>query len=163
MRSIAHSFLLATTLVLAAAAPAFAAAPGSHAVTVSTGDTLELRVGHSAEARVRVWVESGYHVQANPPSADYLIATQLKLGRMPGVRPGKVAYPKGVPYTLEGSDEKFSTYSGAFELVVPVHVSRAARPGGGALKGTLRYQACDERVCYAPVSVPVSISVRVAK
>ena len=161
MRSIA--LLPALLLALLLATPGAASPPGAKAVTVSAGDTLELRTGSTAEATVHVSVESGYHVQSNPPSAGYLIATLLKLGRIPGVQAGKVKYPKGAPYKLEGSDEVLSTYSGSFDLSVPVRVSRAARPGGGQLKGTLRFQACDEHACYAPVTVPVSIPVRVVK
>jgi DsbC/DsbD-like thiol-disulfide interchange protein len=152
---------LGISLALAAAAPA--SPPTAKTVTVTTDDTLEVRTGATAEARVHVTVESGFHVQSNPPSASYLIATQLKLNRMPGVTPGKVKYPKGTPYKLEGSDETLTTYSGSFDLVVPVRVSRAARPGGGALKGTLRYQACDEHACYAPTTATLSIPVRVVK
>jgi hypothetical protein len=36
-------------------------------------------------------------------------------------------------------------------------VKRAATPGATlTVKGTLKYQACDNSICYAPVSVPLS-------
>jgi hypothetical protein len=39
-------------------------------------------------------------------------------------------------------------------------VKRAASPDGSlTLKGVLKYQACDNTICYAPVSVPVTWTV----
>ena len=36
----------------------------------------------------------------------------------------------------------------------------SAKPGPLTVKGTLRYQACDDKVCYRPTNVPLEWTVR---
>ena len=39
---------------------------------------------------------------------------------------------------------------------------RASEGGSLAIKGTLRYQACDEAICYLPVTLPLAWTVKLA-
>ena len=68
-------------------------------------------------------------------------------------------YPPGVPYVIEGMPGELNTYEGSFEVVVHLHAGDSAKPGERTLNGVLRYQACDERSCRFPSSVPVSVPV----
>jgi hypothetical protein len=45
-------------------------------------------------------------------------------------------------------------YAKTFEIVTPVTVT----PGTTAVAGTLSYQACDDRLCYLPESIPVTFT-----
>jgi hypothetical protein len=42
----------------------------------------------------------------------------------------------------------------------PAHRAALAKTEGVTITGTLDYQACDDRICFNPKSVPVSYTVR---
>ena len=154
-----YSTCLAVGLLLSCiAAAAFAAEP---VVNIKPVEATTLGPGAGARAHIVLTIDSGYHVQSNPPSADYLIPTELKLKAAPGVRIGTVVYPKGQPFKLEGSNDVLSTYMGTVELAVPLRLTGRARARDLKLTGTLRYQACDEKACFAPITVPVEVPVHV--
>jgi DsbC/DsbD-like thiol-disulfide interchange protein len=130
-------------------------------VAVEEPALVSVAAGGATEARITVMVASGYHVQANPASDQFLVPLQLELKSTGGVRPEQPHYPPGQPYQLEGAANDLLTYGGTVELVVPLRASPSARPGHRVLQGTLRYQACDTRACLFPAAVPVSVPVRV--
>src|SRR4051812_23847254 len=57
---------------------------------------VEITPGGSAEATVRMTIQSGYHVNANPPTFSYLKPTALEISPFDGVSVAFVTYPKGV-------------------------------------------------------------------
>lgn len=117
--------------------------------------------GHSAEAEISIKVKTGYHVQANPASEEYLIPTKLEIQTVDGLQIGAPVYPKGQSFKLEGSDQALSTYQNSFVIKVLIQADAKAQAGDKTLQGTLRYQACDARSCLFPDSVPVQLTVTV--
>ncbi len=130
-------------------------------VTVSSPALVIVAQGGGGQARVSVTVADGFHVQANPASADFLIPLRLQLRAKGGVRATIPVYPPGEPYRLEGMPNELMTYNGSIEIVVHLTAGDSAQPGDRTLRGVLRYQACDDRSCRIPASVPVSVPVRV--
>ena len=51
-------------------------------------------------------------------------------------------------------------YSKPFRITVPVTVAKTAS-GTLDIKGTIRYQACDDKVCYTPKTIPLAWSLPV--
>lgn len=117
-------------------------------------------LGGLARAKLTFVVASGFHVQANPPAEDYLIATKLEVQPSDGLAVSAPVYPAGKKHRLEGSTEDLLTYEGTFEIVLPVKVTGDAKPGERLLKASLRYQACDARSCMAPTSIQFEIPIR---
>src|SRR5436190_20097351 len=66
----------------------------SESVVKATAQRVEIPAGGSAEATVRLTVQSGYHVNANPPTYPYLKATALEMSAADGVSIAFVTYPK---------------------------------------------------------------------
>jgi DsbC/DsbD-like thiol-disulfide interchange protein len=122
---------------------------------------ITINAGKSAEAQITVKVKSGYHVQANPASEEYLIPTKLELKTADGITSGTPVYPKGQHFKLEGSNQNLATYQNSFVIKVPLQADSKAKAGETKLEGTLRYQACDAKSCLFPDSVPVQIPVTV--
>ena len=177
MRSSALRHVLAisvTALVPAALIPAALAAfcgpasagitsMGEKVVSVHPVPAVSIERGKADTAHVTVVVQAGYHVQANPASDAYLIPTTLKATATRGITAGKSIYPKGKEHKLQGSEDKMSTYEGTFEIAVPLKAARTATYGSRKLKAALRFQACDDKACFAPTSIPVEIDVQVAE
>ena len=132
-------------------------------VTVRVLEPVKLMAGASVQARVLVAVAEGYHLQANPASEAYLIATRLELKAAEDISIGKLNYPKGKPYRLNGADKEIQTYEGSFEIGVPLKAEERARSGERILQGRLHYQACDSKTCLFPTSVPVTLTLQIVE
>ncbi|MBI2837916.1 MAG: hypothetical protein HYX75_06365 [Acidobacteria bacterium] len=147
-------------LALAIGSSAGTAADRPPVVSVKPQDPIVTPIGGMTRAKLTFVVASGFHVQANPPAEDYLIATRLDLQPSEEVTASSPVYPAGKKYRLEGSTEDLLTYEGTFEIVLPVKATGNAKPGERSLKASLRYQACDARSCLAPTSIQFEIPIR---
>lgn len=130
-------------------------------VTLEPSPEVKLTRGQPAKAAVRFRVQAGYHVNSNRPHSDLMIPTELKFEASPAVTVGKIEYPKGEDYSLSFSKEKLNVYQGDVTIQVPVSVAKGAKPGAYVLKGTLRYQACNDNACFPPKDAPLEVTVRV--
>src|SRR2546426_1001447 len=79
------------------------------------------------------------HVNANPPSLDYMVATAVSLKLPPGLTALPVEYPKGKKVRLAFADEPLSVYEEKAEIEIPIQAYENARPGAGVAHGTLRF------------------------
>ena len=123
-------------LTLAATTSAAAAAPGARL-------TLYLDVKPNP----------GIHVYA-PGAKDYQ-PIAIKLDKRTGVVAGRVVYPKSQALEFEG--QRIPVYDAAFRLTQEITLARSLAPGAVVtLTGTVTYQACDDRVCFFPETVPVA-------
>jgi thiol:disulfide interchange protein DsbD len=122
---------------------------------------VTLAPGGQGLAVVRVTVREGWHVNADPPSLDYLIPTVLELSPAAGLRPERVGYPPARRVKFGFEEQPLAVYDGTFELRVPLRADPDAAAGARTLAGTLRFQSCNDQVCLAPAEVPVSIAVRI--
>jgi hypothetical protein len=82
------------------------------------------------------------------------------------VRISRPRYPASEIYHFKPLDERVAVFQKPFRLVHEVVLegnpkAQAAMRGETSLtvSGTLDYQACDDKICYNPVSVPVSWTV----
>ena len=120
-------------------------------------------LGKIGKAVITVKTIAPYHVQSNPASEPNLIATTLIIEKTDGLEPKEAVYPAGKPYRLLNSTKDISVYEGTFEIELPVQATSLMKPNRYELSGRLRFQACDEKKCYFPTSVPVTIPVQVYK
>lgn len=66
-----------------------------------------------------------------------------------------VVYPKATPFYFEPLNETVDVYESPFRLLVEMRVDVGGRmPASMTLEGTLEYQACDDRECFLPESIP---------
>lgn len=136
---------------------------------------LSAKPGQKVEAVLSFTVTKGFHVQANPASEAYLIPTTLTFAERKGVTVEKFIYPtcerrKSVkvkkqgackPHRIRGSSKAIDAYDGTFKIKVPLKISKTSKTGKVVLTGKLRYQACDDHICFFPTSIPVSLPLRI--
>jgi hypothetical protein len=79
-------------------------------------------------------------------------------------------YPASEIYEFVPLKEKVPVFQKPFRLAQRVEVSAApehravlAKTSMITIRGTLDYQACDDRLCYPPRSIPVSYAVRLRR
>ncbi|HEX5965815.1 MAG TPA: protein-disulfide reductase DsbD domain-containing protein [Pyrinomonadaceae bacterium] len=133
----------------------------STGVVKATPVAASLARGESGEAVVQLRIDNGYHVNANPPSFNYLIATELELTPAAGISVASITYPDGLKKNFSFSDQPLSVYEGTTDLKVRLTAAKTAQPGEHNLSGKLRVQACDDQVCYAPGTMDLTLPVTV--
>ena len=142
--------LAALALALAAAHPTHAqlgaggAVPPAEKLVRARAAPIKIAAGGSARATVTIAIEPGWHINANPPSPDYMIATKIELEPGFGVTPGTPSYPLGRALKVEFDEQPIAVYDHAATIRVPLTAALAAASGRHALKGRLRFQACVE-------------------
>lgn len=133
----------------------------SESVVKVEAQPIEIPAGGSAEAVVRVNVQSGYHINANPPTYPYLKATALEIPSGEGVSVAFITYPKALDKTFPFAEKPLAVYEGTTELKATLKADKAAKPGERSLPAHLRIQACDDQVCYQPGTLELAIPVNV--
>ena len=122
---------------------------------------VELVAGGSGEAHVRLAIQSGYHINANPPTYPYLIATALEISPADGVSLGSVTYPKPLSRKFVFAEKPLAVYEGETEVKATLQADKSAKQGQQSLAARLRIQACDEQVCYPPGTLDLRIPVTI--
>ena len=119
--------------------------------------------GRSLTLRLAMTPAAGIHVYA-PGNPDY-IPVSITLQLPAGVQADPAVYPPGEDYVFGELKEIVKVYSRPFEVRQRITVTRAAaRAAGSALTidGSVRYQACTDKVCFPPATAPVSLTVPIA-
>jgi len=103
----------------------------------------------------------GMHVYAPGASSYRVIA--LNITPQAHVRTMPVRYPASEIYNFVPLNERVPVFQKPFTLlmdVVPEATAEARKAFAGknelVVTGTLEYQACDDKICYNPVSLPLS-------
>lgn len=121
---------------------------------------IEIEAGKSNEAVVKVKTLSGYHINANPPSFDYLKATELDLPDTADLFVDYIYYPNPQVKKFSFAEEPLRVYEGETQLKVMLNADKAAK-GPRTMPARLNVQACDDKVCYPPGSIDIVIPVTI--
>jgi hypothetical protein len=106
----------------------------------------------------------GMHVYA--PGAKGYRSIALTIAAQPGIRALPVQFPPSEVYLFKPLNERVPVFQKPFTLVQEVILegtqqAQAALRGRESLTlaGTLEYQACDDKQCFNPASIPLSWTV----
>ncbi len=153
-------------VIALAAAEAQQASPGKGGPSVSlvSAPIPTVIQGTPGSVDLRFHIASGYHINSNQPAEEFMIPTALHLTATTDIVLGKITYPPGQDVSFEfAPEQKLNVYSGNFAVGVVVRPLHTVPPGKYMMRGSLKYQACDDRACYPPKLLPVEFEVRVAK
>lgn len=123
------------------------------------GDSV--RRGRAAKAVVEMDIPGGFHVHSNRPLEKFLIATQLKVEAPAGVRVSAVSYPRALLRSLKFSKNRVAVFEGRATMRFNVTVPANFGSDSAQLKATLRYQSCNDELCFPPQNKEVWINVKV--
>ena len=139
-------------------------------VKVST-PPVSIPVNGSVDANVMLSISPGFHINANPATFPYLIATEVQHTVDPDSGlpfMGKPIYPPPVNKNFAFAEQPLAVYEGEITIKLPL---RSPRPGecyNCYLQGahlsfpiTTRVQACDHDKCYPPANIENTIPINV--
>ena len=120
---------------------------GSSAAVVKTGTDRD-------EIVVTLQIEDGYHVNANPASYDYLIATSVAFD---GLTPTLLRYPEATLFKPSFAPAGLKVYEGKVTL-------EASFPKGTVatdreISAVVSTQACNSEICLPPAKLTVTVTV----
>jgi hypothetical protein len=134
-----------------------------------TAETKHLKLASSASADAArpgqrlalildVELKPKIHVYA--PGVTGYIPVEWSLESNPQIAADPVEYPPGHVVELPVINEKVPVYTGHIRLIREITVGQNASTPV-VVKGSFRYQACDDTQCYIPATVPVEWTLRV--
>ena len=109
--------------------------------------------GDAVRVAVRVSLPEGLHANAHKPRDPSLIPLVLTVNALPGVSVEEIVYPEATDLRQENAPQPLSVYEREFVIGAVLRIAATATPGPLEVPLRLRYQACDEKLCYLPTSV----------
>ena len=136
-------------------------AQGSGHLSLGQIPKLSGKRGAAVEAKIPLVVDSGFHVNSNKPAEEYLIPLKLTWRSTGALEGGTITYPKATLEKYEFSEKPLSVFTGSFDVTASFKVKADAAAGPGAAVGQLRYQACNDKACFPPKTVDVTLPYQV--
>ena len=115
----------------------------------------EARPGGTTRAALEVRLPPQLHVQSNAPRDPALIPTELTFNPPAGVRATEIVFPKATDFQQVGLPQPLAVFEHEFAIGVQFAVAEGTAPGTLDVPGRLRYQACDDKVCFPPQTAEV--------
>ena len=106
--------------------------------------------GRTVKATVVIDIPHGYHVHSNRPLEKFLIATKLDVEAPNGIRVGPVTYPRALLRNFKFSKNRVAVYEGRVVMRFSLTVLNNFSGGSAEIKAKVRYQSCNDEVCFPP-------------
>ena len=113
--------------------------------------------GRTVRATVTMDIPRGYHVNSNRPLEKFLIPTTLKVDEPDAIRSGPIAYPRAVVRKFKFSKNNVSVYEGRAIMRFNITVPPGTSTGSKEVKLNVRYQSCNDEVCFPPQTKELSL------
>jgi thiol:disulfide interchange protein DsbD len=159
-RARSHAWLLVFALLLGAATGhAQVRIPRAEVAPLAGADAAA--AGGATRLALQVTLPEGFHVNANKPRDPSLIPIVLTVEPPAGVTITEIVYPVPTDFAQQGATEPLAVYERAFAIGVTLELDASVAPGELTIPARLRYQACDEKMCYIPATAVTGWTLRV--
>ena len=152
--------LAALCLVLSAAGIGQAQTRPPRAAVSPLVERDGVAAGTTARVALKVVLPEKLHANSNKPRDPSLIPTVLTVTAPAGVTVDEIVYPEPEDLEQKGADKPLSVFEREFFIGVSLKIGPDAS-GELTIPARLRYQACDESVCYIPATAPVEWKLRI--
>lgn len=103
-------------------------------------------------------VLSGFHVNSDKPRDEFLIPLKLTWTSGP-LAVKSITYPK--PEDIKVGDQTLAVFTGTFEIRTQFTAPPNAPTGSTVILGKIRYQACNNIMCFRPATLDVRLPVSI--
>jgi thiol:disulfide interchange protein DsbD len=141
------------------AAAAQIALPRAELTPVPSSTTIA--PGAAGRVAVKVHLPAGFHVQSDKPRDQFLIPTALTVKAPAGVSVDRIVYPKPSDLAQAGRQEPLAVFGADFSIDLDIKVAAGTSSMEVIVPAQLRYQACDDKVCYAPARADVKWTLKI--
>jgi len=136
-----------------------AAAAGQTPQILAIEEPQKVVVPRQEEVRIvlKASMRPGYHANSDTPSESYLIPLRLTWDAQAPLQVIEIRYPKPKLEKFAFTGKPISVVDGEFEIVTRFRRAPNALPGPAFLQGKLRYQACNDKMCFPPKTLDVKV------
>jgi DsbC/DsbD-like thiol-disulfide interchange protein len=110
---------------------------------------------------LKVSLPEGLHTQSNKPLDPTLIPTVLTIDAQAGVTVDEIVYPPAIELKQQGLEQALAVFEHEFVLGVQLTLGAGVAAGDLALPARLRYQACNDMMCFPPATAAFAWAIRV--
>lgn len=121
-------------------------------------DVEKVRQGSEFRVALVAEIKEGYHIQAPKPPEGF-IATTLSVEAPKGISVMQIWYPPTEVKEVLG--QKLPLYEGTQTFVAFLKADKSVALGKTILTLKLRYQACDDKSCYPPKTLALTVPVEI--
>ena len=119
-----------------------------------------VHTGTEVRLALKVTLPDGLHVQSDKPRDPLLIATELAVDAPAGATVAEVVFPTPVDLKQTGADQPLAVFEQTFIVGVRLSIAPTAT-GELVVPARLRYQACNDKMCFAPASATTQWTLQV--
>ena len=131
-------------------------------VTPAVVKDQSVRAGAKVLVTLRVKLPETVHVQSDKPRDRSLIPTALTIEPTAGVTVAKIVYPAATDLVQADLQQPLAVFGHDFTITVHLALAANITPGPLGVPARLRYQPCDETMCYPPARVDTRWTLDVA-
>jgi len=156
-----RALFLAGIALLLAAAPSHGQTRPPQATIAPFVEANGVRPGSPIRVALTVTLPEGLHVQSDTPRDPSLIPTVLTIDAPAGVRVTQLVFPHPTDFAQEGQAQPLRVFEHEFVVGAELEIERGVPAGELAIPARLRYQACDDKVCFRPITATTGWTLRV--
>lgn len=112
-----------------------------------------VHAGQRIALTLDVDLPGGVHVYA--PGVQGYIPIELAISESSAIAVHPAIYPPSETIHLEVIKETVPAYTGHIRILGEITIAKNAKPGELVVEGAFRYQACNEKICFIPETVPL--------
>jgi len=126
-------------------------------INIAPSDTLTAKRGETVKQILKAVVLDGFHVNSNKPRDEFLIPLKLTWDSPKTLETKAITYPKPEDIDLNGS--QVLVFTGTVPIETEFAVAKDAPKGPATITGKLKYQACNNHMCFPPKTLDVHFAV----
>jgi thiol:disulfide interchange protein DsbD len=119
------------------------------------------RPGATVRAALLVKLPERFHVQSNAPRDPAFVPTVLTIDAPAGIRATEIVFPKPTDLKQAGQSQPLAVFEHEFAIGVQFELASSVTTGAIDVPAHLRYQACDDRLCYPPATAEIQWTLNV--
>jgi thiol:disulfide interchange protein DsbD len=156
-----HLACFAAVALAIGASPASAQLQRPRAELRALVESDSVRAGGPVRLALVVSLPEGFHTQSNRPRDPLLIPTVLTFDPPEGLTVDEIVWPPSTDFTVAGQDQPLAVFDHQFAIGVGVALAASVASGALVVPAHLRYQACNENLCFPPATAEVQWTLHV--
>ncbi len=150
-----RKYIISLVIFLFAGSAVFAQ---QYVTVTASSSKKEFTMSEAVKINVKAAVQEGFHINANKISDEDLIPTTIKV-ESNDFKLTKTSWPGAKKYKFSFSETELDVYEGSFNIGLYLKANKNLKPGKYEIKGSVNYQACNDKACFAPRNADFTVTV----
>ncbi len=127
-------------------------------LSVAPPDPIAVKRGATAVEKLKLSISPGLHVNSDKPADEFLIPLSVTWSNGP-LEAQSITYP--APEQIRVGEQRLSVFTGSIQVETAFKAPAHASSGPANMTAKIRYQACNDQMCFRPAIVEVRVPVSV--